>query len=156
MNYLAVPHFGQSTDFTCGPASLQMVLAFYAMHLSEAELSFLLDTDAQVGTTKAKMEEVAQAHHLHTYSKENADIADIKELLLQNIPIIVRYLELEKDEDHYGVVVALSDTDIVINDPWHGERYMLPLEEFEKRWKCSAYEVCEKWLLAVSDKPIVA
>lgn len=154
MHYLQVPFFTQSTDFTCGPASLQMVLAFYAKHLSEAELSFLLDTDPEIGTTKAKMEEVAQAHSLHAYSKENADIADIKQLMLQNIPVIVRYLELEKDEDHYGVVVALSDFDIVLNDPWHGERYVIPLTEFEKRWKCSAFEVCERWLLAISDKPI--
>lgn len=154
MKCLDVPYFKQDTTYTCGPTALQMVLAYYDIKTSEATLSEELGTNSDNGTRRLRMREVAATYGLHCHVNDNAPYEELSILVSQELPIIIRFLETGKNEDHYGVVVGADDTHIVIHDPWHGPAVRFHREEFMPRWTCDIIGDCNQWLMAVSTNPI--
>lgn len=59
---LNVPAYEQETSYWCGPASLQMVLAYYGIDVSQAKLAEQLHTDPVTGTEYADLAQVAQSY----------------------------------------------------------------------------------------------
>lgn len=155
MRYLDVPYFKQDTLYTCGPTSLQMVFAHFGIKESEEKLAEEVESNADVGTQHREMIEAVTRRGLHAYVNDNALIDEISHLVNDHeVPVIVRYLETDKDEDHYAVVVGVSSDEIVLNDPWHGARVHFTHRAFEARWTCDALGTCDRWLLAVSREPL--
>lgn len=155
MRSLQVPYFKQDTEYTCGPTALQMVLAYYGMRQSEVALTEQLQTTSNEGTSIQHMLEVARRNDFFVYMNNDASLGEISYLLTTyKAPSIIRYLEKDQNEDHYAVVVGLSDTDIILNDPWHGPKTRLSRVEFERRWTCDDLGTCSKWLMAVTPKPL--
>lgn len=150
MQYLNVPYFKQDTIYTCGPTSLQMVLSFYGIRESESALAEELKSTAENGTYHKNMLEAVLRRGLYCYINDESNLEELRSLLGNGIPVIVRYLERERNEDHYGVVVGLSDEVVAINDPWAGERVHFSREEFIARWKCDLLGDCAQWLMAVA------
>ncbi len=155
MNSLKVPYFKQDTEYTCGPTALQMVLAYYGMRQSEVTLTKQLKTTSNQGTSIQHMLEVARQNDFYVYMNNEASLGEISYLLTTfRAPSIIRYLETGQDEDHYAVVVGLSDREVILNDPWHGPLTRLSRLEFEKRWTCDELGTCSKWLMAVTPEPL--
>lgn len=155
MHYLDVPYFKQDTPYTCGPTSLQMVFSFYGITVSEAALAKEVESDAEVGTRHRAIIEAITSRGLHAYVNDNASLDELAYLLNDcAVPVIVRYLETDRDEDHYAVVVGLTESEIILNDPWHGPRVHFPHSAFESRWTCDVLGSCDQWLMAVSKKPL--
>lgn len=154
MRYLEVPYFKQDTGYTCGPTSLQMVLAYYGIRESEANLTRELETRPDNGTLHEEMIEAVLRRNLHCYVNDNASLEEIEFLLAQQTPVIVHFLEMQDREDHYSVVVGLSETDVILNDPWNGEREHLTRGEFLERWTCDEMGRCKEWLMAALREPL--
>lgn len=154
MNVLHVPYFKQDTLYTCGPTSLQMVLAFYGMRESEASLAREVEANAETGTTHERMIEAVRARGLHCYVNDNAGFDELRYLHAYKVPVIIRFLETGKNEDHYGVLVGVSGDAVLIHDPWHGPSVRFNRSAFLKRWTCDMLGNCSHWLMAVSDAPL--
>ena len=57
---LSVPLFKQSTDYTCGPTVLCMVLAYYGITRSEEELRDQMKVNEREGTKNEQLENEAR------------------------------------------------------------------------------------------------
>src|SRR4051812_41034610 len=76
---LQVPATRQSTEYTCGPAALRSVLAYWTNStLTEPSLVSLLRTDPQHGTPPWKLSQAARALGLEARWREGADVAQIR------------------------------------------------------------------------------
>lgn len=154
MAYLDVPYFKQDTGYTCGPTSLQMVLAYYGLRESEAQLAKELETEMENGTCHQNMITSALERGFHCYVNDNSSLEEIGFLLAHDIPLIVHFLEPTDREDHYSVVVGLTGKDVVLNDPWNGEREHLSRRAFVNRWTCDEVGRCKEWLMAIMREPL--
>lgn len=154
MKKIEVPYYKQSTVYTCGPASLQMVLAYYGYQDSEENLLKLLNTSSQDGTWRVRMYETAVNLGFHCYVNNEASLSEIDFFLDLGIPLIIRFIETDNDEDHYGVIVGSTHSSLKIHDPWSGPEIELSKKDFENRWICYEIGNCKRWLMAVSPEPI--
>lgn len=154
MSELPVPYFKQDTNYTCGPTSLQMVLAYYDFKDSEKNLAELLNTNKDTGTRRVDMHKLATELGFHCYVNDNAALPEIDFLLQLKVPPIVRFIEPDNNEDHYGVIIGMTDDDVVIHDPWNGPSCHFSKEDFQKRWTCDVIGDCDQWLMGISPEPI--
>lgn len=154
MSVLPVPYFKQDTDYTCGPTALQMVLAYYNVRDSEAHLATVLKTNQNTGTWRVAMYELAVSLGFHCYVNDDAALPELSFLLDLDIPPIVRFLDRDANEDHYGVVLGVTDEYVIIHDPWSGPQRRFSKADFEKRWVCDVIGDCDRWLLGISPQAI--
>jgi predicted double-glycine peptidase len=142
---LAVPDVRQSTGYTCGPAALQAVLAYYGIAVREDELSAAMGASSENGTTPEAIVSAARAHGLDAELRENLSVDDLRAELDANRPVIVEmqawtdspHVDWASDWDdgHYAVLVAFEGDELVFEDPSVlGSRAQLPRREFETRW----------------------
>lgn len=129
---LNVKPFRQRTGF-CGPATLKMVLAFYGVEKTEAELATLTGTNDEVAAEGDKLLEVAKSFGLKGFVKDFAELSDIKEYVMnKQIPVIVDWFY--KDDGHYSVVVDVNDETILLQDPYLGYVRSLKPDTFYRIW----------------------
>ncbi|MCA9363685.1 C39 family peptidase [Candidatus Kaiserbacteria bacterium] len=154
MKTLEVPYFKQDTPYDCGPTALQMVLAYHGMHDSEKHLARLLHTNSTVGTRRQEMYELAVELGFHCYVNNEANFHEIRFLLDLGVPPIVRFVEPDGEEDHYGVVVGSTEHALTLHDPWNGPEILYTEADFVGRWTCDVLGECDQWLMAVSQEPL--
>lgn len=154
MRVLPVPYLKQTTPYTCGPVALQMVLAYYGIPSTEALLSQKLNTNPETGTRRLDMRETALQYGLNCYVNNDAAFEEFAFLLRLGAPVIIRFLETDKNEDHYGVVIGASHDFIVVHDPWNGPKIEFHKLDFIPRWTCDVIGDCHKWLMAVSQEKL--
>ncbi|MFA6494396.1 MAG: cysteine peptidase family C39 domain-containing protein [Candidatus Paceibacterota bacterium] len=147
-----VPYFVQSTPYTCGPASLNMMLLFHGVKKTEQELHDRLNTNPEIGTRHRDMIRVAQEEGFYVFENDNSSVVEIGGLLKHHIPVIVHFTEPSEDEHHYAVVVQVDSTHLMLNDPWNGEKITMEIEDFMTRWS-SEKSSEENWLMAISKEP---
>ena len=150
MMLLNVPYFKQETAYTCGAATLRMVLAFYGKTFSEEEIGKEIGTNEATGTERARMGEIIKQHALSPRERSDASLEDLRFLYTEGLPSIVRFTEPSQNVDHYGVVVGIDETYIFIHDPWNGPEMVLELGKFLVRWPCPHIKGQTCWLLGVS------
>jgi predicted double-glycine peptidase len=146
---IIVPYVEQSTQYSCGPASLRMLFAFYGVERSEAVLAERLCTNAEVGTTHAHMIRVAREEGFYVFENDTSSIIELSGLLLCRIPVIVHFTEPSENDPHYAVVVKVDEQHVVLNDPWNGEKSVLDTQDFLTRWS-SERALEDNWLMALS------
>lgn len=149
---LKIPFFRQNDDFCCGPASLQMAFAFFKKFENQKKLERKAKTSHN-GTTHKNMINLALKGGFYCYVNENSNILEIKDIIKSGLPVIVNFIEPSENEGHYAVVSGFAKSNIVLNDPWNGRNFKMPIQDFEKRW----YYIFEKhkypnWLMAISKK----
>ncbi len=154
MRRLKVPYFKQETIYTCGPSSLRMILGFYGIHNSEKELAENLGTNDAIGTERVRMGEVAKMNGLLPHERSDASLGDLRAFLDLGLPTIVRFVEPSQNTDHYGVVIGMSDEEIVIHDPWNGPEMTYELGMFFVRWPCQYIRGQTCWMLGVGPEAI--
>lgn len=136
----SVPFYKQDTIYTCGPASLQMVLSFLGDFKSEFALSRAAHTSKESGTKHSSMIDVARREGFFCYVNSHSTINEIKHFLGIGFPVILDYIEPLSNEGHYAVVTALirgrflRRERVYLNDPWHGANYQLSLNNLLPRW----------------------
>lgn len=153
MQYLDVPYFKQDTTYTCGPASLQMVFAYYGIRVSEEKLAQELGSASEDGTRNGALIDAVLRRGLHCYVNDDATLEELMSLLERELPTVVNYIEPSQEDGHYGVVIGVSEEHVVLHDPWNGEGLEFSHDAFLTRWK-SRYADHHRWLMAVSTEAL--
>lgn len=146
MKLLRVPYVRQRLEYACGPASVQMVLAYFGVSKS-ARWVWRATRVNRNGTRRRNLVRALRAAGLHVRAHYASSLAEVRSWVSRGVPVIVNYLEPEGDEGHYAVVVGITGTHIIFNDPYHGLRFSLTLSDFRRRWRGSR-SIYPRWLLA--------
>jgi ABC-type bacteriocin/lantibiotic exporter with double-glycine peptidase domain len=158
---LSVPFVKQETTYTCGPTTLQMIFRYHGREYDQRLLLDWLKTDEVEGTPHAAMVDAVRHAGFHCYVNNHSSLDEIAHFLTRyQLPSIVYYIEPDTEVDHYAVVVGVTDDEVILNDPWNGERFELSKEEFLKRWRGDDYPIlgenaaANRWILVVSPNSI--
>ncbi len=149
---LRVPYFKQKKDYTCGPASLKMVLRFFGMNEREDAISRNVKTNEN-GTRHMPIINFARKKGFYCFVHEGSGMNHIKHFIDQGLPVIVNYIEPSSNEGHYSVVVGYNDNSVIMRDPWNGKEFKVNKDSFIERWHDShkGYK-CSRWILVLSKK----
>jgi len=133
-NLLDVPHYLQTDDSTCGPASLRMVMSHYGLSVSEEDLAEACGHTYEFGCRSEDMACAAKAYGFDVLLKNNSTIDEISKLVNAGVPVIVDWFCGDPPEGHSSVVIGVSDTDLYILDPFLEEMRVVPKEDFRRCW----------------------
>ena len=146
---IKVPFFKQDTIYSCGPATLQMAMAFFNKRISESELSKKMETKKPNGTRVGKMIDTARKEGFYCYVNDESTIEEIKYFLMIKLPVIVNFIEPVDNEGHFSVVTGINKGKIILNDPWNGKGFKIRVGDFKKRWE-SEDKRHKRWMLVIS------
>lgn len=131
MEYLRVPAYRQMPAY-CGPASLQMVLAYYGTLLSQEEIGRRAKTTLSRGTDPSRLLATAQSYGLSGRWKKESTIMDLRASCARGVPVIINWFST--NEGHYSVVIGVDDVHVVFIDPETGKRCSVEHEVFMRTW----------------------
>jgi predicted double-glycine peptidase len=141
-----VPDVRQSTDYTCGAAALQAVLAHWGVEEREDRLIARLHSTPENGTHPDDIVRVAREFGLRAELREGLTLEDLQEALARGVTAIVDLqawrLESERrpwtelwDDGHYMVLIGMDRENLYFEDPsLLGSRGFIPRQEFLDRW----------------------
>jgi len=151
---LDVPYYKQDTNYSCGAASVQMLLRFFNILTSERDLMDALGTVAVYGTHHQPIIEYITSQGLYCYVNTESEIDEVEyHLVHQKLPVMVHYIEPSTNEHHYSIVIAVHDDAIVLHDPWNGPRFALERDDFVSRWHDDV-GAFPRWLLVASTEDV--
>lgn len=139
-----LPLTRQSTAYTCGPASLQSILAYYGEEWREDTLAREVKSDPEEGTNYREIVRFARSKGLTAEAREKMSIDDLARAVKEQRPVIVaiqawvdrpgKYAD-DWDDGHYCVVVGVDDENIYLMDPSTlGNYTFIPIPQFLARW----------------------
>lgn len=128
-------HHRQMSDYTCGPAALQMVFGYFKKRIAQETIAKRAGTSKKNGTSHKGMITAARAAGFSARASSRGTLAALARTLDKNIPVIVNYVEPEENEGHYAIAIGAGKKNVTLNDPWHGPRFAMKTTEFLKRWK---------------------
>jgi len=133
MKKLIVPFFRQESEYSCGPAALRMMLAYYNILKTEEELVEKSRTSFE-GTCNEVLAETA-SHFRMCIVQTDLSMKTLFRCVESSTPMMVNYINPTSEVGHFAVVVGYSDTHLVLNDPSNGENYEIEHSHFEERWR---------------------
>lgn len=131
---LDVPHYLQSDDSTCGPASLRMVLGYYGEFRSEEDIAAICDHTYELGCKSEDMACAAESLGYKVYLKNNSTIEEVVRLIDANVPVIVDWFCGDPPEGHSSVVIGYNDENLFILDPYLEEMRVVTKYDFRRCW----------------------
>lgn len=144
---LNMPDTRQSTEYSCGAASLQAVLGYWGRDIGEEDLREMLNTNEESGTYPDDIIRVAVALGLDAEYAENMTLTDLEGYVGEGVPVIVdcqawrsvsQYNESWADtwyNGHWMVVIGVDGQNVTLEDPYLlGNRGTMSRQEFEQRW----------------------
>jgi len=145
--FLPVPLIRQSTEYSCGPAALLAVLAYYGISdFNETDLMTKAKTTEQGGTDITDLTQTAEGVGLKARWQEHATLDQLRASLSAGHPVIVaaqawppgiapKSFSAVWEDGHYLVVVGMDSEFIYFMDPSHlGSRGYWTLDSFLERW----------------------
>lgn len=138
----------QTTDYTCGPASLLSVLYYWkATDDEEPDLYGLLETTSKDGTRPEKLAEGARHYGLQAHLQDGLSLEDLKAALKRRETVILD-IQAWRDDDptpetwednwedgHYVVLIGMDASYVYVMDPSTPLRYgYIPARELLTRW----------------------
>lgn len=153
---LTIPYYAQKKDYTCGPATLEMVFSFLGHVKSQGKLAKSLKVRKSKGTANWQMVNGARKEGFFVYVNDDATIAEIKFFLHQGLPVIANYIEPSENEAHFAVVIGYGAItgNLILNDPWNGANFRIREKDFVSRWY-SDEKKHKRWFMVVSRKPFL-
>jgi hypothetical protein len=114
-HYLQTPGLG-----LCGPASLRILLSHFGKEFSEEQLAKLAHSTLGLGrgdgTEHENMIETIKEIGGYVFVKEGGTIEELEYFVnKEKLPVVIGWFD--KNDDHYSVVVSVTDKNIVIVDP---------------------------------------
>lgn len=150
INYIPVPLCFQETEYTCGVACVQSILARYGMYCRQSALAEILQSRPIVGTDFKSIMYLAQLLGLNASMKENMKAEDIENIINSGITpiLIIQAWRTEDDIDysfdwknaHYIIACGYYEGGIYVMDPnTLGNYTYLPYSQLYKRWHAVDY-----------------
>ena len=129
---IKIKPFRQTPGY-CGPASLKMVLDYYGVFVSEAEIAKAAGTTQNKGTAYLGLVAAAKHFGFNAFFKKNSKLSDLEDLVKKGNPPIIAWFS--KDDGHYSVVANMNKKEIFLMDPELdiGKRKM-SREDFFRVW----------------------
>jgi predicted double-glycine peptidase len=137
----------QATEYTCGPAALQSVLAYFGKaRQGEKALARQARANYVWGTTELDLRRVALRHGLKVRMQYDLSLPELKRRVRSGLPVIVglqawpnnprRFKPENSDDGHYAVVIGFDRWRVWFMDPSAslGRRGWLKTGDFLKRW----------------------
>ena len=120
----------------CGPAALAMVLGFYGVNKTLAELTKLTNckpAQQRAGTSAQDLVKAARAVGLTGQVKDFATVADLRyHVAEKKQPVIISWFS--HYDSHFSVVVRVTDEHIYFLDPEYKTPRRMTLRRFLKVW----------------------
>lgn len=152
---LKVPYYRQKKIYTCGPACLRMVLAYFGKKWSIGQIIRNSGTTAKYGTSPRKMVSAAKRAGLIVRVSKNSTLQEIRKQLDFGRPVVVCYREPAYNEGHYAVAVGYRSDKFIFNDPWHGQNFLIKADDFLKRWGITFRgRRYRRWLMSVERRVV--
>jgi predicted double-glycine peptidase len=137
----------------CGPATIKMILDYYGIEKTEAELATLTHKSDELGITDQDTKRVLESFGLNVAIKSFADFTDIKYWLDKDVPVIVDWFTRGRNDDdedemadgHYSIAVGLDEESIYLQDPEVGRIRKIPKKDFLRVWFDFLPSNIEKW-----------
>lgn len=137
------PELRQADNWDCGASSLQSLLLYYGLDLSEADIINIAGTNKDRGTTPAGMIKAVE-HYKFNYKAGKLSLTELKKYLNKKVPVIL-LLQAWSDLDsvdwkdhwsdgHYVVEIGYLADNIYFEDPYSFSRTFLSEKELEERW----------------------
>lgn len=164
---LAVPHYRQRTNYTCGPACLRMVLDYWGKSLSEDTLTRRTGATPEDGLSPAGIVKFLRRNRYSHKQQQRMTLSLLNKYLQRGWPVIVAYqawphkpsqTDLGKswDHGHYSVVVGLSDGRVCLVDPSSKRaRRFLDADKFIASWRdieTRGDRIYRRWGVAVGPR----
>lgn len=147
---LAVPHFRQATSYTCLPACVRMVLAYWGYDYSEEELVAIFGIRPYVGTL---VENVVTGLEKLGYSVkwfERTTFPELRQLINGRWPVIVllRAKDLQPDGRGYHalVVFGVEAGRLFCHDPLLDKPRVFTIPAFRAIWANTDFQGLAIWL----------
>lgn len=152
---LTIPYHEQETEYTCGPASLQMAFSLLGKFESEKTIAVHAETNSEEGTRHQGMIDAALREKFYCYVNADSSIKEMKYFINLGFPVIVDYTEPSSDTGHYAVVSGYKNRHIILNDPWNGQGFTIAEAELVARWHDphNGRNGCNQWMMVVSREP---
>jgi ABC-type bacteriocin/lantibiotic exporter with double-glycine peptidase domain len=131
---MAVPHHYQETIWTCGPASMRMVLEYFGIKKSEYKLVKWMRANKIIGTRVKAFPKIAERFGLNYVIMRNATIDDLRRYYKQGFKIIILFFEREEKDSHYAVIKSITKKYITFLDPSYGPEHVYKLKTFARYW----------------------
>jgi len=133
-------HVPKQTPDLCGPGALSIMLSYFGVQMSEAELAQLssaIEAPGAVrhgGTEHEGMVAAAKALGYHVFTKAESTFDDLEYFVNEEkLPVVVGWFDT--DDDHYAVAVELPPEEIVLADSSSlGPERRFDREFFGKIW----------------------
>lgn len=158
--HLYFPDILQNTNYSCGDACVQAVLAYYGIEYTEHKLEKLLKTDSNWGTSIKPM--IAFFKRKKFKVKQGSfSIEDLKKYINKNIPVIILIqawapggtdYTSTNQFGHYVVVSGYNKRGFIIEDPAIFGRGKITYAQLKKRWHADDEGKVYNWGLAVWGK----
>lgn len=149
---LAIPAVRQTTDYTCGPASLCSILRYYGHRVSERVAMRKAGTTRE-GTYLSGMVQGARAYGIEPWTWENITYKMLQDTNEVGYPVVALVQAWHAcpeeehpcpfecgyangwDDGHYVVVTNVDAHEVVMMDPSQpGARSVLSADEWLERW----------------------
>ncbi|MFA6909441.1 MAG: cysteine peptidase family C39 domain-containing protein [Patescibacteria group bacterium] len=131
---IIIPYYKQKNAYFCGPAVMQMILAYYGIRTTQTALARRMRTNTRRGTTYRMMIATARRYGLRLTTNRRGTLRQLKrESSLY--PTCVEYAERDNNEAHYAIIKVVQKDRIILYDPYFGKDYILPRSEFLARWR---------------------
>jgi predicted double-glycine peptidase len=145
---LSVPEVRQHTDYSCGAAALQAVLAYYGIDVREDTLMQKLGTNEIDGTKYWEIVRVAREYGLTATTVLHMSRDEMISKINRGIPVLIaiqawiqegdpRNLadwKARKDDGHYVIAIGYDDRNIYFEDPAMFGIGYIAFDELEARW----------------------
>jgi len=148
---LKVPYFNQNRDYTCGPACLRMVLAYWGYETDEVSLSMLCGTTV-FGTSAKQIINAARRLGFQCEYGFNTQHASLTHALQNEVPPII---SVDSDTlyqrwqptytKHDIVLVEIRQSKIVYHDSEVGSNLSMSSDIFKEAWQRTKNEVILIW-----------
>lgn len=147
---MRIPYYKQETQWTCGAASMRMVLASMGKVCSERYIAKLLKTSKRTGTKHKHMVQLAEQYKLTYVVSRNASLEDVAFFLKRKYRVIVCYQHPKDNAGHYAIVRGLTQKRIRLLDPLDGPGVSYSRAYFEDIWRDDPDDDNERhWLLGI-------
>ena len=142
--YIQVPLVRQSTNYTCGVAAMQSLLAYYGDYWREDRLSKILRADSAQGTNYRNILSFCDSLGYHTKAFTNMSTDSLKHFVDQGYPMLLAIqawsgavpdYKNDWNNGHYVLCIGYDDDNYYFMDPSTlGNYTFIPAKDFEERW----------------------
>lgn len=144
-----IPFYKQINDYSCGPASLQMVLKYFGNYIPQDVLAMQLKTQKDDGTDHSDLIRVALENGLYCYVNRNSTLHEIIYFLSRDLPVIINFMEPSGNDAHYAVVIGFNKNNLILNDPWNGRQFQIDSDWFVEHWYDTENRA-KQWIMVLS------